>query len=110
MNKYDISRNDISTNVIGTDSRIGPKFLQASVGFGGSCFQKDILNLVYICEHINEPEVAAYWNSVVAMNDYQKRRFTRRIVDTLFNTIAGKKISLLGFAFKKATVVILILK
>ena len=78
-------------------------YSQASVGFGGSCFQKDILNLVYICEELNLDEVAAYWRDVVSMNDYQKQRFTKKIVDTLFNTIAGKKICLLGFAFKKDT-------
>ena len=77
--------------------------MQASVGFGGSCFQKDILNLVYICENLNLPEVAAYWNSVVTMNDYQKRRFTKRIVESLFNTVTDKRICLLGFAFKKDT-------
>jgi len=88
---------------VGTDSRIGPKFLQASIGFGGSCFQKDILNLVYICEELNLDEVAAYWKNVVDINDYQKQRFTKKIVDTLFNTIAGKKICILGFAFKKDT-------
>lgn len=88
---------------IGQDSRIGPKFLKSSVGFGGSCFQKDILNLVYLCEHFGLPEVAAYWEQVVIMNDYQKRRFARRIVSTLFNTVAGKRIAVLGFAFKKDT-------
>lgn len=88
---------------IGTDSRIGPKFLKASVGFGGSCFQKDILNLVYLCEHFGLPEVAFYWEQVVAMNDYQKRRFTQRVVKTLFNTVSGKKIAVFGFAFKKDT-------
>ncbi len=88
---------------IGTDSRIGPKFLKSSVGFGGSCFQKDILNLVYLCEHFGLPEVAAYWEQVIAMNDYQKRRFVDRIVKTLFNTVSGKKIAILGFAFKKDT-------
>jgi len=88
---------------IGTDSRIGPKFLKASVGFGGSCFQKDILNLVYLCEHFGLPEVAAYWNSVIEMNDHQKRRFARRIVSTMFNTVSDKKIAVLGFAFKKDT-------
>ena len=75
----------------------------ASVGFGGSCFQKDILNLVYICEELNLDEVAAYWRDVVSMNDYQKQRFTNKIVDTLFNTIAGKKICMMDFAFKKDT-------
>ena len=88
---------------IGTDSRIGPKFLKASVGFGGSCFQKDILNLVYLCEHFGLPEVAYYWQQVVVMNDYQKQRFTRRVVSTLFNTVSGKKIAVFGFAFKKDT-------
>ena len=76
---------------------------QASIGFGGSCFQKDILNLVYICEELNLDEVAAYWKNVVDINDYQKQRFTKKIVDTLFNTIAGKKICIMGFAFKKNT-------
>lgn len=94
---------DEVANAIGRDSRIGPKFLKASVGFGGSCFQKDILNLVYLCEHFGLPEVAAYWNSVVQMNDWQKRRFAARIVETLFNTVADKRIAVLGFAFKKDT-------
>jgi UDPglucose 6-dehydrogenase len=90
-------------NAIGKDSRIGPKFLKSSVGFGGSCFQKDILNLVYLCESFGLPEVAAYWNQVVSMNDYQKRRFSSKIVSTLFNTVADKRIAVLGFAFKKDT-------
>ncbi len=88
---------------IGTDSRIGSKFLKASVGFGGSCFQKDILNLVYLCEYFGLPEVAAYWEQVILMNDYQKKRFSRNIIHTLFNTVSGKKIALLGWAFKKDT-------
>lgn len=88
---------------IGRDSRIGGKFLKASVGFGGSCFQKDILNLVYLCEHFGLPEVAAYWEQVVLMNDWQKRRFSNQVVGRLFNTVAGKKIAVLGFAFKKDT-------
>jgi len=94
---------DEVANAIGKDSRIGPKFLKASVGFGGSCFQKDILNLSYLCEHFGLPEVAAYWQSVVEMNDWQKRRFTSRIVNALFNTVADKRIAVLGFAFKKDT-------
>jgi UDPglucose 6-dehydrogenase len=94
---------DEVANAIGKDSRIGPKFLKASVGFGGSCFQKDILNLVYLCEHFGLPEVAAYWESVVKMNNWQKRRFTQTIVQTLFNTVSGKRIVVLGFAFKKDT-------
>ncbi|MFO8027315.1 MAG: UDP-glucose 6-dehydrogenase [Opitutales bacterium] len=94
---------DEVAHAIGTDSRIGPKFLKSSVGFGGSCFQKDILNLVYLCEHFGLPEVAAYWNSVIEMNDYQKHRFARRVVSTLFNTVSDKKIAVLGFAFKKDT-------
>ena len=88
---------------IGADSRIGPKFLKASVGFGGSCFQKDILNLVYLCRHFNLPEVARYWEQVVQMNDYQKHRFAGQIIDSLFNTVSGKKIAFLGWAFKKDT-------
>ena len=88
---------------IGSDSRIGPKFLKASVGFGGSCFQKDILNLVYLCESYNLTQVAAYWRSVVEINDYQKSRFVEKIVRTLFNTVSGKRIAILGFAFKKDT-------
>jgi UDPglucose 6-dehydrogenase len=88
---------------IGMDSRIGPKFLKASVGFGGSCFQKDILNLVYLCRHFNLPEVADYWEQVIKMNDYQKHRFAQKVIATLFNTVSGKKIALLGWAFKKDT-------
>jgi len=88
---------------VGKDSRVGPKFLRASVGFGGSCFQKDILNLVYLSESLNLPEVASYWRQVVEMNEYQKRRFSKRVVDTLFNTITGKRIAVLGFAFKADT-------
>ena len=94
---------DEVANAIGTDSRIGPKFLKSSVGFGGSCFQKDILNLVYLCEHFGLPEVAEYWNQVIIMNDYQKRRFAQKIIHTLFNTVSGKKIAMLGWAFKKDT-------
>lgn len=94
---------DEVANAIGKDSRIGPKFLKASVGFGGSCFQKDILNLVYLCDNFGLPEVAAYWESVVKMNDWQKHRFASRIVGSLFNTVADKKIAVLGFAFKKDT-------
>jgi UDPglucose 6-dehydrogenase len=94
---------DEVANAIGKDSRIGPKFLKASVGFGGSCFQKDILNLVYLCEHFGLPEVASYWDGVVKMNDWQKRRFANRIVRSLFNTVADKRIAVLGFAFKKDT-------
>lgn len=94
---------DEVAHAIGRDSRIGPKFLKASVGFGGSCFQKDILNLVYLCEKFGLPEVAAYWEHVVRMNNYQKTRFAQRIVSGLFNTVAGKRIAVLGFAFKKDT-------
>ncbi|KAF9484107.1 UDP-glucose/GDP-mannose dehydrogenase [Pholiota conissans] len=94
---------DEVSHAIGYDSRIGPKFLKASVGFGGSCFQKDILNLVYLSESLHLPEVAAYWRQVVEMNEYQKRRFSKRVVDTLFNTITGKRIAVLGFAFKADT-------
>ena len=88
---------------IGLDSRIGPKFLKASVGFGGSCFQKDILNLVYIAKSYGLNEVADYWEQVVIMNDHQKRRFAKNIIKTLYNTVSGKKIAFLGWAFKKDT-------
>jgi UDPglucose 6-dehydrogenase len=94
---------DEVANAIGKDSRIGPKFLKSSVGFGGSCFQKDILNLTYLCECFGLPEVATYWASVVGINDWQKKRFAARIVKELFNTVADKKIAVLGFAFKKDT-------
>ncbi len=88
---------------IGLDSRIGPKFLKASVGFGGSCFQKDILNLVYIAKSYGLNEVADYWEQVIIMNDHQKRRFAKNIIKTLYNTVSGKKIAFLGWAFKKDT-------
>ena len=88
---------------IGMDSRIGPKFLKASVGFGGSCFQKDILNLVYIAKSYGLTAVADYWEQVIIMNDHQKRRFSDNIVKTLYNTVSGKKITFLGWAFKKDT-------
>lgn len=88
---------------IGMDSRIGPKFLKASVGFGGSCFQKDILNLVYIAKSYGLDEVAHYWEQVIIMNDYQKKRFSTKITQTLYNTVADKKITFFGWAFKKDT-------
>ncbi len=88
---------------IGMDSRIGSKFLKSSVGFGGSCFQKDILNLVYIAKTYGLNEVADYWEQVIIMNDHQKRRFSAKIVQTLYNTVAAKKIAFLGWAFKKDT-------
>ncbi len=88
---------------IGADSRIGPKFLKSSVGFGGSCFKKDLLNLVYLCEYFGLKEVATYWEQVVVMNEYQKNRFTKKIVHSLFKTLANKKLAVFGFAFKKDT-------
>lgn len=88
---------------IGKDSRIGPKFLKASVGFGGSCFQKDILNLVYIARTYNLHKVADYWEQVIIMNDHQKERFSDKIIKTLYNTVNGKNIAFLGWAFKKDT-------
>merc|ERR1719428_1422007 len=91
------------SRAIGADSRIGPKFLGASVGFGGSCFQKDILNLVYICESEGLHEVAKYWQMVVDMNEHQKLTFAGKIISSLFNTVTHKKIAVLGFAFKKDT-------
>ena len=88
---------------VGKDSRIGPKFLKASIGFGGSCFQKDILNLVYLCQQYGLDEVADYWKGVININDYQKNRFANRIQQALFNTVNGKKIAFWGWAFKKDT-------
>ena len=90
-------------HAIGTDSRIGSKFLQASVGFGGSCFKKDILNLAYLCETYGLHEAAAYWQQVVDMNEFQQNRFVKTILSSMFNTIAGKRIAVLGFAFKADT-------
>jgi len=91
------------SHTIGMDSRIGSRFLVSSVGFGGSCFKKDILNLVYICRTYGLTEVADYWESVVEMNEYQKRRFVKNMLRAMFNTVAGKRIALFGFAFKADT-------
>ena len=88
---------------IGTDSRIGSKFLKASIGFGGSCFKKDILNLVYLCETYGLREPAEYWRQVVVMNEYQETRFVKTMLHSMFNTIANKRIAVLGFAFKADT-------
>ena len=90
-------------HAVGMDTRIGNKFLKASVGFGGSCFQKDVLNLVYLCECLNLPEVAEYWQQVININDYQRRRFSNKIIESLFNTVTNKNIAIFGFAFKKDT-------
>ncbi len=90
-------------HAIGLDSRIGPRFLNASVGFGGSCFKKDILNLVYLCEAYGLPHVAQYWEQVVKMNEYQQARFVANILSSMFNTVAGKRITLFGAAFKPNT-------
>ncbi len=96
---------DISevARAVGTDSRIGSKFLRAGIGFGGSCFKKDILNLVYLCRFYGLPEVADYWESVVKINEYQQDRFIANVLQSMFNTLAGKKICVLGFAFKADT-------
>ncbi len=91
------------SRAVGADRRIGPLFLRAGVGFGGSCFQKDIQNLVYLCEHYGLDEVARYWEAVVTMNDYQKQRFVRHMITVMFNTLAGKRVALFGFAFKANT-------
>ncbi len=90
-------------HAVGTDSRIGRKFLNASIGFGGSCFKKDIFNLVYLCRHYGLDEVADYWESVVRMNKYQTERFVLKMLKSMFNTIAGKRIAIFGFAFKADT-------
>ena len=89
--------------VMGADTRIGSKFLKAGPGFGGSCFKKDVLNLVYLCESFGLADAAAYWNQVIAMNDSQQRRIVERLFAALFNTIANKKIAIFGFAFKADT-------
>jgi UDPglucose 6-dehydrogenase len=94
---------DDVAHAAGKDSRIGQKFLKASVGFGGSCFQKDLLNLVYLCDHYGLREAAEYWKQVITINDWQKTRFVKRMVDTMFNTVSGKRIAVFGFAFKKDT-------
>ena len=91
------------SRAVGMDSRVGPKFLKASVGFGGSCFQKDILNLVYIAKSFGLDMVADYWEQVIIMNDHQKRRFAANMVKRMYNTVSGKKIAMLGWAFKKDT-------
>ena len=90
-------------HAIGLDNRIGPRFLRASVGFGGSCFKKDILNLVYLCEYYGLKEVAEYWEQVVKMNEYQQARFVSNMLSAMFNTVAGKRVVLLGAAFKANT-------
>jgi UDPglucose 6-dehydrogenase len=96
---------DISevARAVGMDSRVGSKFLKAGIGFGGSCFKKDILNLVYLCSYYGLQEVADYWESVVKINEYQQDRFTANILGSMFNTLAGKKICILGFSFKADT-------
>jgi len=94
---------DEVAHAIGTDSRIGAKFLKSSVGFGGSCFKKDILNLVYIARNFGLEEVAAYWEQVIAMNTYQQGRFVKNMLKNMFNTLAGKRLALFGFAFKANT-------
>ena len=100
--KVDADVNEVA-HAIGKDKRIGDKFLNASVGFGGSCFKKDILNLVYLCETFGLYEVAAYWESIVKMNEYQTSRFVQNINKAMFNTITGKRIALFGYAFKANT-------
>ena len=94
---------DEVAKAIGMDSRIGSKFLKTSVGFGGSCFQKDILNLVYISKSLGLNKVSDYWNQVIIFNNYQRERFAKNILRSLYNTVAGKKICILGWAFKKDT-------
>jgi UDPglucose 6-dehydrogenase len=100
--KTEADVNEVS-HAIGLDKRIGSQFLRASVGFGGSCFKKDILNLVYLCEHYGLPEVSRYWEQVILMNEYQEARFALKMVSSMFNTVAGKRIALFGVAFKANT-------
>jgi UDPglucose 6-dehydrogenase len=94
---------DELSKAIGMDHRIGPKFLKASVGFGGSCFQKDILNLVYLCQYYDLNEVAEYWHQVIKINDYQKNRFAQTIIEYFGGDLSGKKMLILGWAFKANT-------
>ena len=100
--KTEANIDDLS-KAIGMDHRIGPNFLKASVGFGGSCFQKDILNLVYLCRHFGLEEVAEYWHQVIKINDYQKKRFAQKIIDVLGGKVINKKVTILGWAFKAKT-------
>jgi UDPglucose 6-dehydrogenase len=100
--KADADVTEVS-RAVGMDNRLGSRFLNASVGFGGSCFKKDILNLVYLCQHYGLNEVADYWRAVVSINDYQKERFVLNMMHAMFNTLAGKRICLFGFAFKADT-------
>ena len=100
--KTEANIDDLS-KAIGMDHRIGPYFLKASVGFGGSCFQKDILNLVYLCRHFGLEEVAEYWHQVIKINDYQKKRFAQKIIHVLGGKVTNKKITILGWAFKAKT-------
>ncbi len=90
-------------NAVGLDSRIGSKFLNVGPGFGGSCFQKDILNLTYLCEHFGIPEVSAYWNQVITLNEWQKHRIYKLVINKLFGNVNKKKIAIFGFAFKSNT-------
>lgn len=94
---------DEVAKAVGVDPRIGNKFLVAGIGFGGSCFKKDVLNLVYLADTMGLPEVGEYWRQVVKMNDYARDRFTNRVIKCLNNTLVGKKVTILGFAFKKNT-------
>jgi UDPglucose 6-dehydrogenase len=94
---------DEIAEAIGLDPRLGPKFLKAGLGFGGSCFKKDILSLVYLAETLNLEEVAEYWRQVITINEFQRNRFVKRVVSNLYGTLIGKKISILGYAFKKDT-------
>jgi len=100
--KTDANVSEVAS-AVGMDGRVGPKFLNASIGFGGSCFKKDILNLVYICRTYGLDDVADYWESVVRINDYQQKRFILTMLKAMFNTLAGKRICLFGFAFKANT-------
>ena len=101
----ELTEADVSevANAVGRDSRIGSKFLEAGVGFGGSCFRKDLLNLVYLCEYYKLDDVAKFWNSVVEINDNQMDRFVNCILKTMFRTLVDKKIAIFGFAFKPDT-------
>ena len=97
---------DELSKAIGMDHRIGPRFLKASVGFGGSCFQKDILNLIYLCRHYGLDEVAEYWHQVVKINDYQKERFAKKIIDHFRGDLTGKTIAILVGRLKQIQMIL----
>lgn len=94
---------DQVAKAVGMDTRIGHQFLKAGLGFGGSCFRKDIASLTYLAESLGLDDVAEYWNQVNVMNVMQRNRFARKVIDRFGGNLHGRKIACLGFAFKKDT-------